>query len=420
MKKICVIGLGYVGLPLAVALSKHYSVVGFDINQERIQELQKGYDRTAEIDESTLKTTALHVTDNVQEIENQEIYIVTVPTPITKDNKPDLMPLEKSCETLGKVIQKGSIIVFESTVYPGVTEDICGPLLAKISGLTQGQDFFLGYSPERINPGDKVHTVDKITKVVAGETPGVTQLLAEIYGTMNNNNIFQAASIKTAEAAKVIENAQRDINIAFINEVASIFNQVGVSVYDVLDAAKTKWNFLPFEPGLVGGHCIGVDPYYLAHLSKEVGHEPEVILSGRETNESMAAFIAERLAKIAGADKKRLLILGLTFKENVPDLRNTKVIDLMDELKKQGFDISVHDPYADPAEAQKFYDIELLTSLDGLEPYDMILGAVPHKEYRALSQDQLQRLTTDQGCVADLKAMWRNLTLEGQRKYWSL
>lgn len=420
MKKICVIGLGYVGLPLAVALSKHYSVIGFDINQERIQELQKGYDRTAEIDESTLKTTALHVTDNVQEIENQEIYIVTVPTPITKDNKPDLMPLEKSCETLGKVIQKGSIIVFESTVYPGVTEDICGPLLAKISGLTQGQDFFLGYSPERINPGDKVHTVDKITKVVAGETPGVTQLLAEIYGTMNNNNIFQAASIKTAEAAKVIENAQRDINIAFINEVASIFNQVGVSVYDVLDAAKTKWNFLPFEPGLVGGHCIGVDPYYLAHLSKEVGHEPEVILSGRETNESMAAFIAERLAKIAGTDKKRLLILGLTFKENVPDLRNTKVVDLMDELKKQGFDISVHDPYADPAEAQKFYDIELLTSLDGLEPYDMILGAVPHKEYRALSQDQLQRLTTDQGCVADLKAMWRNLTLGGQRKYWSL
>ena len=420
MKKICVVGLGYVGLPLAVALAKYYNVVGFDINQERIQELQKGYDRTAEIDESTLKTTALHVTHNAQEIENQEIYIVTVPTPITKDNKPDLTPLEKACETLGKVIQKGSIIVFESTVYPGVTEDICGPLLAKTSGLTQGQDFFLGYSPERINPGDKVHTVDKITKVVAGETPGVTQLLAEIYGTMNNNNIFQAASIKTAEAAKVIENAQRDINIAFVNEVASIFNKVGVSVYDVLDAAKTKWNFLPFEPGLVGGHCIGVDPYYLAHLSKEVGHEPEVILSGRQTNESMAAFIAGRLARIATTDKKRLLILGLTFKENVPDLRNTKIVDLMDELKKQGFEISVHDPYADPMEAQKFYGIELLTTLDGLEPYDMILGAVPHKEYRALSQDQLQRLTTDQGCVADLKAMWRNLTLEGQRQYWSL
>jgi UDP-N-acetyl-D-galactosamine dehydrogenase len=420
MKKICVVGLGYVGLPLAVALSKYYSVVGFDINQERIEELKKGYDRTAEIDESTLKTTALHVTDDAKEIENQEIYIVTVPTPITKVKKPDLTPLEKACEALGKVIQKGSIVVFESTVYPGVTEDICGPLLAKVSGLTQGQDFFLGYSPERINPGDKVHTVDKITKVVAGETPGVTQLLAEIYGTMNNNNIFQAASIKTAEAAKVIENAQRDINIAFVNEIASIFNKVGVSVYDVLDAAKTKWNFLPFEPGLVGGHCIGVDPYYLAHLSKEVGHEPEVILSGRETNESMAAFIAERLAGVASKDKKRLLILGLTFKENVPDLRNTKVVDLMDELKKQGFEISVHDPYADPAEAQKFYGIELLTSLDGLEPYDMILGAVPHKEYRALSQDQLQRLTTDEGCIADLKAMWRNLTLEGQRKYWSL
>lgn len=420
MKKICVVGLGYVGLPLAVALSKHYSVVGFDINQERTQELKRGYDRTAEIDESTLKTTALHVTDKAQEIENQDIYIVTVPTPINQDNKPDLTPLEKSCETLGKVIQKGSIIVFESTVYPGVTEDICGPLLAKFSGLTQGQDFFLGYSPERINPGDKVHTVDKITKVVAGETPGVTQLLTEIYGTMNNNNIFQAASIKTAEAAKVIENAQRDINIAFINEVASIFNKVGVSVYDVLEAAKTKWNFLSFEPGLVGGHCIGVDPYYLAHLSKEVGHEPEVILSGRETNESMAAFIAERLSGIASTDKKRLLILGLTFKENVPDLRNTKVVDLMDELKKKGFEISVHDPYADPIEAQKFYGLELLTSLDGLEPYDMILGAVPHKEYRALSQDQLQGLTTDQGCIADLKAMWRNLTLEGQRQYWSL
>lgn len=420
MKKICVVGLGYVGLPLAVALSRHYTVIGFDINQERIQELKKGYDRTGEIDKSTLKTMALHVTDHTKEIANQEIYIVTVPTPITKDNKPDLTPLEKACESLGKIIQKGSVIIFESTVYPGVTEDICGPILAKVSGLSQGKDFFLGYSPERINPGDKVHTVDKITKVVAGETPGVTELLAEIYGTMNNNNIFQAASIKTAEAAKVIENAQRDINIAFINEVASIFNKVGVSVYDVLDAAKTKWNFLPFEPGLVGGHCIGVDPYYLAHLSKEVGHEPEVILSGRETNESMAAFIAERLAGLMPPHKKRVLILGLTFKENVPDLRNTKVVDLIDELKKQGFEISVHDPYADPLEAKKFYNLDLLTSLDGLEPYDMVLGAVPHKEYKALSQDQLQRLTTDQGCVADLKAMWRGLTLEAQRRYWSL
>ncbi len=301
-----------------------------------------------------------------------------------------------------------------------MTEDICGPLLEKHSGLKQGADFFLGYSPERINPGDKVHTVDKITKIVAGETPGVTTLLSEMYGTMNNNNIFQAANIKTAEAAKVIENAQRDINIAFVNEIASIFNQMGLSVYDVLEAAKTKWNFLPFEPGLVGGHCIGVDPYYLAHLSKELNHEPEVILSGRETNEGMAKFIAKRLSNLTDNNKKRLLILGLTFKENVPDLRNTKVVDLIDELKKLGFNVSVHDPYADPKEAKQFYDIDLLTTLDGLEPYDMLLGCVPHHDYKNLSQDQLQNLTTKDGCIADLKALWRGITLEDQRQYWSL
>lgn len=420
MKKICVVGLGYVGLPLAVALAKHYNVLGFDINVDRIQELKDAYDRTAEIDESTLRTTSLHVTTDTQEIQNHEIYIVTVPTPITSDNKPDLTPLEKSCETLGKVISKGTIIVFESTVYPGVTEDICGPLLEKVSGLKQGVDFFLGYSPERINPGDKVHTVDKITKVVAGENPQVTDLLSEIYGTMNNNNIFKAANIKTAEAAKVIENAQRDINIAFVNEIASIFNKVGISVYDVLEAAKTKWNFLPFEPGLVGGHCIGVDPYYLAHLSKELGHEPEVILSGRQTNENMAAFIAKRLNGLVDENKKRLLILGLTFKENVPDLRNTKVIDLIDELKKHGFEISVHDAYADPAEAKKFYNIDLLPTLEGVEPFDMVLGTVPHHDYKEMTQDQLQSLTTNEGCVADLKAMWRGVTLDGQRQYWSL
>lgn len=420
MKKICVVGLGYVGLPLAIALAKHYSVIGFDINADRISELQNAYDRTAEIDESTLKTTSLHVTTSPDEIRDHDIYIVTVPTPITQDNKPDLTPLEKSCETLGKAISKGAIIVFESTVYPGVTEDVCGPLLEKNSGFKQGEDFFLGYSPERINPGDKVHTVDKITKIVSGETPAVTALLSEIYGTMNNNNIFQAASIKTAEAAKVIENAQRDINIAFVNEIACIFNQMGISVYDVLEAAKTKWNFLPFEPGLVGGHCIGVDPYYLAHLSQELNHEPEVILSGRATNEGMAKFIANRLNRLMDTDKKRILIMGLTFKENVPDLRNTKVIDLIGELKKLGFEISVHDPYADPKEAKKFYNIDLLTTLEGLTPYDMILGCVPHREYKELNQDQLQNLTTDQGCIADLKAMWRGLTLEDQRQYWSL
>ena len=420
MKKICVVGLGYVGLPLAVALAKHYSVLGFDINTNRIQELKDAHDRTAEIDESTLRTTSLYVTEHAQEIKDHDIYIVTVPTPITSDNKPDLTPLEKSCETLGKVISKGAIIVFESTVYPGVTEEVCGPLLEKVSGLKQGVDFFLGYSPERINPGDKVHTVDKITKIVAGENPRITDLLAEIYGTMNNNNIFKAATIKTAEAAKVIENAQRDINIAFVNEVASIFNKVGVSVYDVLDAAKTKWNFLPFEPGLVGGHCIGVDPYYLAHLSQELNHSPEVILSGRQTNENMAGFIAKTLNGLVKNNKKRLLILGLTFKENVPDLRNTKVIDLIQELKGHGFEISVHDAYADPKEAKEFYDIDLLTTLEEVEPFDMVLGAVPHKGYKDMTQEQLQSLTTTEGCIADLKALWRGMSLEGQRQYWSL
>lgn len=420
MQKICVVGLGYVGLPLAVALARHYPVIGFDINQSRIAELRKGHDRTAEIDESTLKTTSLHVTAQTEEMKGHDIYIVTVPTPITKDNQPDLSPVESACRTLGTVITKGAIIVFESTVYPGVTEDICGPLLEEVSGLKRGVDFFLGYSPERINPGDKVHTVDKITKVVAGETPEITDLLATLYGSMNNNNIFKAANIKTAEAAKVIENAQRDINIAFVNEIASIFNQVGISVYDVLDAAKTKWNFLPFEPGLVGGHCIGVDPYYLASLSQSLNHQPQVILAGRETNEGMAAFIAQRLAALVPHAEKRVLILGLTFKENVPDLRNTKVVDLMEHLENEGFTIDVHDPHADPLEAKAFYDIDLITTLDGLEPYDMVLGCVPHSAYQALTRDHLAHLTKEDGCIADLKALWRSHDFKGHRRYWSL
>jgi UDP-N-acetyl-D-galactosamine dehydrogenase len=421
-KSIAIIGLGYVGLPLSVALAKHFDVIGFDIDQNRIQELKDGYDRTAEIDDSTLKATSLHLTANESELKDKEVYIVTVPTPITPTNEPDLRPLESACQVLGKVISKGSVIVFESTVYPGVTEKICGPLLEKVSGLKHGQDFHLGYSPERINPGDKVHTVSKITKVVAGDQPWVTDLLADIYGTMNDGKIFKAASIMTAEAAKVIENAQRDINIAFINEVTSIFNKIGLSVYDVLAAAQTKWNFLPFEPGLVGGHCIGVDPYYLSHLSQQVGHEPQVILAGRSTNEGMSTFIVDQLMETwKESIPKRLLILGLTFKENVPDLRNTKVTDLIKAFKERGLtQLDVHDPHADPQEAKRFYGLDLLTSFENLTPYDAVICAVPHREYRDLSSDHVARFVTPKGWIADFKGIWRGLELPKQLNYWTL
>lgn len=357
----------------------------------------------------------MQVSDDVSIMHGADIFIVTVPTPVDSSNAPDLTPLEKASTMLGKIIKKGNIIVFESTVYPGVTEDFCGPILEKLSGLRAGKDFFLGYSPERINPGDKVHTVDKITKVVAGQTLDVEQKLAEVYGKMNGNNIFVAKSIKAAEAAKVIENTQRDINIAFMNEISLIFSKMNISIYDVLDAASTKWNFLKFLPGLVGGHCIGVDPYYLATASKALGHDPRMILAGRSTNESMANELADLITQRVGRPMS-LLMLGLTFKENVPDLRNTKVVDLIEALKKKGHHIDVHDNCADPQEASRFFGYNLTPTLSVDTPYDGVIGAVAHDLYCDVD---FNKFLKPQGWIFDLKAIWRKQPPKGFN-YWTL
>lgn len=426
--KITVIGLGYVGLPLAVALAKHFPVIGFDINQARVSELKAGHDRTQEITGEKLSQSSLQVTSLLSEIENQDIYIVTVPTPVTDNNQPDLLPLQKASETVGKVLSPGAIVVYESTVYPGVTEEFCGPILERVSGLKAGQDFYLGYSPERINPGDKEHTVERITKVVSGQTPEVALQLKTVYGKINQDNIFVAANIKTAEAAKVIENAQRDINIAFINEIATIVGKLGLSIYNVLEAAETKWNFLKFKPGLVGGHCIGVDPYYLAHCARQLEHEPEVILAGRRTNESMGPFIAdsihEQLLKRGmnsqSNQKAGILILGLTFKEDIPDLRNTKVIDVIKQLQALGHTVDVHDAMADPQEAKALFGLQLLDSLNKAQGYDCIVGAVAHQPYLKFPAETFQKLLKANGLVADLKNMWKTVELPRGICYWSL
>ncbi len=413
---IAVIGLGYVGLPLALALSRHFSVTGYDISETRVTELKGSHDRTGEIPPSTLRAAPLGLTGDAAEIKGNDVYIITVPTPVDANNRPDLAHVLSACRSVGDVMEKGAIVVLESTVYPGVTEDECGPELERASGMTAGKDFFLGYSPERINPGDREHTIDKITKVVAGQTPAVAEKLSEIYGQLTTGGIFIAKNIKTAEAAKVIENAQRDINIAFINEVTMIFNRAGLSTHDVLAAAGSKWNFLPFEPGFVGGHCIGVDPFYLAHLANELGHDPEVILAGRRINDGMAEFTAGRidewLSGILDKGKKgKVLVLGLTFKENVPDLRNTKAVDLINTLKGQGHNVDVHDAMADPAEAEKFFGLKLLDRLGKDRAYDCVVGVVPHAVYIAFSGNTLTSLVRPGGLVIDLKGMWRHAHL---------
>jgi UDP-N-acetyl-D-galactosamine dehydrogenase len=428
--KIAVIGLGYVGLPLAVALAAHYpNVLGFDIDKKRIDEIQSGYDRTDEVSAETLKATTLQVTTDVTQLQTCTLFIVTVPTPVDDENQPDLTALRVASETVATVLKKGDIVVFESTVYPGVTENVCGKILAEKSGLVCGQDFMLGYSPERINPGDRTHTLETITKVVSGQTDAVTELLSHVYGSINGGKIFKAASIKVAEAAKVIENAQRDINIAFINEIAIIFSKLGISIYDVLEAAGTKWNFLHFTPGLVGGHCIGVDPFYLAECSMKLGHVPKVILAGREMNDQMAHLLASRIEKrlppSAANGNGRLLILGLTFKENVPDLRNTKVVDMIHYFRQRGYTIDIHDPHADPAEAQAHYNLRILKD-NHLEsctgPYHGIIAAVRHQEYVALDLKKIQTLLRTDGLLADLKAIWRSQSRDqqGQFNYWTL
>lgn len=421
--KIAVIGLGYVGLPLARLLATKYPVVGFDINQKRINELQTGTDSTLEVSNDVLKavltttnptnnqqpTTGLYCTADLQAIANCNYYIVTVPTPVDKNNRPDLTPLYKSSETVAKVLKAGDIVIYESTVYPGVTEDECVPVLEKHSGLKFNTDFFVGYSPERINPGDKEHTVEKILKVTAGSTPEAGKKVDALYKSVIIAGTHLAPSIKVAEAAKVIENSQRDINIAFVNELAKIFNRMDIDTKAVLEAAGTKWNFLPFKPGLVGGHCIGVDPYYLAQKAQELGYHPEIILAGRRMNDSMGAYVAsevvklmlQRDLKVKGA---KILVLGITFKENCPDVRNTKVVDVVRELQQYGVGITIFDPLAAPAEVAHEYNLETTKTLpEG--PFDAIVLTVAHNEFLNLN---LEDLKTESGIIYDVKGILPN------------
>ena len=421
--KVIIIGLGYVGLPLAVALAKAHpgaEVVGFDIDGTRIAELKDGYDRTREVEADDLASTSMRFTDQDTDCHSADIIVVTVPTPVDEHNQPDLGALLAASRRLAGWIDpaKRPTIVFESTVYPGATEEECGPLIEQVSGFRRGRDFRLGYSPERINPGDKVHRVDQIIMVVAGEDDEVLDQLEQLYGTMTEAGVFRAASIRTAEAAKAIENAQRDINIAFMNEVEQILGEGGVSVWDVLDAARTKWNFLPFEPGLVGGHCIGVDPYYLSHHAQRLGHDPKVILAGRGINDDMGRWIADRLHTELGSSPKRVLFLGITFKENVPDVRNSRAVDIVRRLAWLGHEVTVSDPFADPAEVAHEYELVLEREPEGR--FDCLIGAVRHKDYEGMSAAEVAGMIADGGMVADLKGMWRKLELPAPVRRWSL
>jgi UDP-N-acetyl-D-galactosamine dehydrogenase len=417
--RIVVLGLGYVGLPLAVALARKFEVTGFDIDSGRIAELREGRDRTGEIESDALRQTALELTERAEDCAAADVYVVTVPTPVDSSNRPDLSAVLAATRMVAGLIDPGRrpTIIYESTVYPGVTEEICGPEIERVGKLTHGRDFRLGYSPERINPGDRQHSIDKITKVIAGEDEEVVEQLAQIYGAITSGGVFRAASIKAAEAAKAIENAQRDINIAFMNEAAQIFSRIGVSVWDVLAAARTKWNFLPFEPGLVGGHCIGVDPYYLSHLAERIGHHPQVILAGRETNDGMGAWIADALherRRKAG----RALVLGLTFKEDVPDLRNSRSFDLVKRLQWLGYEVAVADPRADPDDIASEHGLEV-AALDGTQ-YDLVVAAVAHRDYRELPDRQIEAMVAEGGTLADLKGMWRDRSLDPGIDRWTL
>ena len=419
-KRIVVIGLGYVGLPLAVALARSFDVLGLDIDARRVAELESGHDRTHEIDAARLAGSALRYTSDSSAGAGADIYIVTVPTPVDAENQPDLKPVIGATEAVATMLdpERKPIIVYESTVYPGVTEEICGPLLERVSGLRRGEDFFLGYSPERINPGDREHTVDRIVKVVAGETEAVTRRLADMYGKVTSAGIFEARSIKAAEAAKVIENAQRDINIAFMNEITQIFAKMDISIWDVLEAAGTKWNFLKFQPGLVGGHCIGVDPYYLSYRAQQLGQQPHVILAGRSINDGMGSWVADQLHERRGKAGS-VLVMGLSFKENVPDLRNSRVIDVIRRLEALGHRVTVHDPLADAAEAMHEYGVELATNgLSGR--YDMVVVAVPHAAYGALPDEIVAGLVAEDGLLADLKNLYAARALRDGVERWTL
>lgn len=413
--KIAIIGLGYVGLPLARLFATKFPVIGFDINQNRIEELRSGKDTTLEVEDEILQSVltesskmdqGLFCTSNIEDIKDCNYYIVTVPTPVDKNNRPDLTPLYKSSETVGEVLKKNDIVIYESTVYPGVTEEECIPVLEKVSGLKFNVDFYAGYSPERINPGDKLHTVEKILKVTAGSTPEIGKKVDTLYASVITAGTHLAPTIKVAEAAKVIENSQRDINIAFVNELAKIFNLMDIDTNDVLKAAGTKWNFLPFKPGLVGGHCIGVDPYYLAQRAQEFGYHPEIILAGRRLNDSMGQYVASEVIKlmvnhdikIKGAD---VLVLGITFKENCPDVRNTRAVDVIQNLKDFGTNVNIYDPWANPSEVAHEYGLSTMNELPNAK-YDAVVLTVAHKEYLDID---LKSLLKPDGVLYDVKGI---------------
>lgn len=405
--KIAIIGLGYVGLPLAVEFGKKYSVLGFDINQTRIDELTSGYDRTQEMtSEALVSLQYLSFSANKEALKTCNVFIVTVPTPIDKYKKPDLTPLLSASRTVGKILKKNDLVIYESTVYPGCTEEDCVPVLEQESGLVFNQDFFCGYSPERINPGDKINTLTKIKKVTSGSTPEIADFVDDLYSSIIEAGTYKATSLKVAEASKAIENAQRDVNISFVNELALIFDKMGIDTSEVLEAAGTKWNFLKFKPGLVGGHCIGVDPYYLLHKSESLGYYPQVILSGRRVNDNMGIFVANKLIKLLikkghKIEGSKVLILGITFKENCPDIRNSRVIDVYNELKEFGVQVDVYDPWASKHEVKEEYQITLLDNLN--DKYDGILLAVSHDEYQALN---LEKFKNTNAVVFDIKGMY--------------
>ena len=402
---ISIFGLGYVGLPLAIKLSNYFNVLGFDKNKQRIKELKNFLDKNSEVSSKELKKTKLKYSTNIKDLKNSNIFIVTVPTPVTKSNQPDLKPLLEACKDIGKIISKGSTVVFESTVYPGVTEEICGPQIKKYSRLIPGKDFYLGYSPERMNPGDKNHSIDKIIKVISGDCNKTKLTLKKIYGKINSGKIFIAKNIKTAEAAKVIENTQRDINVAFINEITKLFKKINISIFDVLKTAETKWNFLNFQPGFVGGHCIGVDPYYLSYLAKKKKTESNLILSGRKVNNNFPIFLAQYINQCI-TKKNKILVLGLTFKENVSDLRNTKVIDLIKSLKKKGHKVFVNDECAHKNDVKKM-NLNL-TPLFKKDKYDTIILAVAHDNYKKLNYSFFKKKLNKNGKIFDIKAIWKN------------
>ena len=406
--KIAIIGLGYVGLPLAVEFGKKVPVIGFDIHQKRIDELQSGQDHTLEVSPKELKqATHLSYTTNLQQLADCNFFIVTVPTPIDEFKQPDLTPLVKASESIARVLKKGDVVVYESTVYPGATEEVCIPVLEKNSGLKFNQDFYAGYSPERINPGDKLHRVTNILKITSGSTPAVADYVDQVYNLVIEAGTHKAASIKVAEAAKVIENTQRDVNIALINELALIFNKMGIDTEAVLQAAGTKWNFLPFRPGLVGGHCIGVDPYYLTHKAQSMGYHPEIILAGRRLNDGMGAYVVTQLVKSMVKKKiqvegAKVLVLGLSFKENCPDIRNTRIIDIVKELEEYHIDVDVYDPWVSTIEAESEYGITPVPTLNA-QTYDAVILAVAHEQFKVMGADAIRALGKESHVLYDLK-----------------